>query len=92
MTCIITGCALVDPVQDRAVWGDLHIIGGCYVFNACVSGYEAAWEHQASLMNTKPSLTMISAMPHSYFERRGVIILDQTCGELNAAAKARAGG
>lgn len=34
MTCIITGCALVEEDSSCWCWGDLHVVGESYVFVA----------------------------------------------------------
>lgn len=94
MTCIITGCALVDPANDRSVWGDLHQIGSTYVFNACLEHGETAWQTpMPSMLDTTPSLTIDPSLPQDYqFERRGVVILLAAGGEFNAAARKRVHG
>jgi len=89
MTCLITGCALVDLSESRVVWGDLHKIGGAYVFNAVLSGGEAAWQYgeDFNVPSHLKILTVNVADSHCYFERRGVIIVSADAAELNAHAK-----
>lgn len=91
MTCLIAGCSLIDPFNNRWAHGDLHQIGNCYVFNACLHSLtgEAAWEYNEDAPDS-PALTLLSALSNStYFERRSVIIVpaDGICAELNPAAK-----
>lgn len=89
-TCLVTGCALVDTVNNRTVWGDLHQIGNAYVFNACLDGGETAWQSPIPpMLDSTPSAT-ISDIPYEpTFERRGVFIIEQCAVTLNSAAQAR---
>ena len=88
MTCLITGCALYDADHDRGCWGDLHAIGGAYVFNACLLGGETAWDGEVHVLSTSPCITF-SGLSSRIFERRGVIIMDQAACTLNEVASAR---
>lgn len=103
MTCLITGCDLVDLVNDKWVHGDLHKIGHNYVFNAClhtanhpgqgeVQG-EAAWQHGTMPDPSSKQIVLdIKIMPSGrIFERRGVITFPAVFGELNDVAKAYLG-
>ena len=91
MTCLITGCALVDDVQQRAVWGDLHRIGDVYVFNAVLdANREAAWQEgdDAHCPNVMKQLVLARSFPEAaYFERRGVVIVHTSQASLNQAAQ-----
>ncbi len=82
--CLITGCALVDEVSNRTVWGDLWSYGGAFVFNACLLGGEAAW-----VEDTHPHAGMrqlILVRDYEGFERRGVIVIPHSCANLNTVA------
>lgn len=89
MTCIITGCALVDSFNDRAVWGDLHLIGTTYVFNACLNGGEAAWQSPVpNMLATTRAIELTEPLSEEvYFERRAVIIVSATIASMNEAAQ-----
>jgi len=89
MTCIITGCALVDPIHDRAVWGDLFRIGDCFIFHAAGHSGQAQWQysHDAAVPNVMKSLTINSLIPlPGYFERERVIVIHHDWATLNKAA------
>lgn len=80
-TCLITGCELV--AQGKWCHGDLHAVGGAYVFNAYhVQGAEAYWQYD----NLPGDERMILRIDGDYFERRGVIVMAQTAGVLNDRA------
>lgn len=85
MTCLITGCALVDEANDRCVWGDLHQVGGeTFVFNAVLNEKgEAAWQYGDPI----PDVTrQILLTPRAEcFERRGVLVFDSACFNRAAA-------
>lgn len=88
MTCIITGCALVDDRQGRCVWGDLHEIGESYVFNAVLDHGETAWQHGAPVHDHMKQLVIADKCPaDAWFERRGVFVLAKQWGELNRPAR-----
>lgn len=91
MTCLIIGCALVDDVQQRAVWGDLHRIEDVYVFNAVLNpDREAAWQEgdDAYCPNVMKQLVLARSCPASaYFELRGVVIVHTSQANLNQAAQ-----
>ena len=87
MTCLITGCALNDLTLTRTVWGDLHQIGDCYIFNACLTAGNAAWRDGELAHNS----TWVIECKFDYsddrsFERRGVIIIPKSKCRLNARA------
>lgn len=98
MTCLITGCALVDLANGRWVHGDLHKIGHNYVFNAClhtadhpgqgeVQG-EAAWQYgtMPAADSKQVELDICSLRDNQFFERRGVITFPAIWGRLNEVA------
>lgn len=70
MNCIKTGCDLHVVNAGKWVHGDLHEVGGALVFNACVNDGEAAW-HVG-----EPPRPDDAVQTNTYFERRGVIVLD----------------
>lgn len=82
--CIITGCDLIS--EDFSwVHGDLHKVGDTWVFNAVTAKDGVVWNYSRRLSQC-PSLVMIPG--HSYFERRGVFVIDKTSAELDKAARA----
>ncbi len=95
MTCLITGCDLVDVAGGRWVHGDLHAVGGAFVFNAClhrkdclaekqVAG-ETAWEYGGG---TEEGSKLLVLLPHAQtFERRGVIVVAKNQASFNKAAE-----
>ena len=92
MTCLITGCNLVDAADGRWVHGDLHRIGHSYVFNACLKGGETAWCYEPIEQGSKELVVdNILAFEHQCFERRGVIVFPLVFGRLNDAAAAYLG-
>jgi hypothetical protein len=82
--CLITGCALVDG--NRQVWGDLHAVGDCYVFNAVLFGGETAWQYNEPTPSTMKQVEVLGSS--AIFERRGVLIFPQAAATLNPAAEA----
>jgi hypothetical protein len=82
--CLITGCALVDG--DRQVWGDLHSVGDCYVFNAVLFGGEPNWQYNEPTPASMKSLELLGR--GAIFERRGVLIFPKAAAVLNPAAEA----
>jgi O-acetylhomoserine/O-acetylserine sulfhydrylase-like pyridoxal-dependent enzyme len=87
--CIITGCDLVDITECRWVHGDLHTVGGVWVFNACLdSKGEAAWSGKIPPGSPyAKALHIWDNVVDSYFERRGVIVLNPAACRLNSAAQ-----
>jgi hypothetical protein len=104
MTCLITGCDLVDVAGGRWVHGDLHRIGHSYVFNAvllhteCLAREEhrgeAAWVYEPPPPSTIKQLIIDNALAfaHQCFECRGVIVFPLVFGRLNDVAAAYLGG
>lgn len=87
MTCLITGCDLVDVANDRWVHGDLHRSGHNYVFNACLEAGKTAWQNGKVSAEIEQVEFDIGIMPSSQiFKRRGVITFPAAFGCLNAAA------
>lgn len=88
MTCIITGCALVDERESRCVWGDLHKIGDCFVFNAVLDHHECAWQYGAPLHDHLKQLVVGGDTPaNAWFERRGIIVVPENFATLNRPAR-----
>lgn len=83
--CLITGCCLVVPDDDKAAWGDLHCLNGhTYIFNATLNSKgETNWEYPEFFVD-KPALVLHAG--GQYFERRGVIIVGDDYSDLNSAA------
>lgn len=86
--CLITGCRLVLPGEDKHAWGDLHSINnGILVFNACLSEGETAWEYGADpirLPLNEKRVELPARVP--YFERRGVVVFSEWQAHFNALA------
>lgn len=97
--CLITGCAFI--LDDRAVWGDLHEEGSCFIFNACLTPVVAPMDNDDSKADNipgearwqrslPPDLIKSVRFVGKYaapFERRGIIIAAKVECELNKAAK-----
>lgn len=81
--CLITGCTLLDDNQERWVHGDLYLVGGCYVFNACMTKGESAWQYRGAPADN----TRILRVSGDFFERRGVIVVDSEVTALNKTAR-----
>lgn len=79
MTCLITGCALIDP-DGAAIWGDLYQLADCYVFNAVLRNGEASRSYEL-----RPDGRIITIVG-DFFERRGVFVIPLTCAVLNQVA------
>lgn len=81
--CVITGCALYSPEEGKSVWGDLHQLGGVWIFNAVLDEHmEARWEHGVP----EDWLKVVQCRGTNYFERRGVIVVAIGDAWLNDAA------
>jgi methanogenic corrinoid protein MtbC1 len=80
MTCLITGCALING--SSTVHGDLHEVGDTLVFNACLSNGEAAWRD----IDVNISPRQIDITNSDYFERRGVFVIPVGSASLSEAA------
>ncbi len=68
--CLITGCELVLAPYGATAHGDLHQVGGAYVFNAVrdESG-ETSWNYDA------PRSDRVIYVDSDWFERKGVIVI-----------------
>lgn len=85
MTCLITGCVATNGVEW--VGGDLHQIGNCYAFNACIGlNKEAAWSTREDFAHYSEKEIDFS-MANGYWERRGTLIAPVSECVLNDAAK-----
>lgn len=80
MACLITGCALING--SSAVHGDLHDMGGVYIFNSCLYEGEAAWTDIDEHICGK-QLDITNA---EYFERRGVFVISKSTANLSKTA------
>lgn len=79
MTCIITGCAATNG--HERVGGDLHMIGGSYVFNATRDKFgEVAWG------DTHYTKQVDFSKARHIFEKHGVIVAPVSQCELNQEA------
>jgi len=82
--CIITGCEFFSPHEGKIVHGDLHRIGDTLIFNACTDkAGNAEWRYVPRPWQGDMVITARSAQ---YFERRGVIVFEQSEAELNDRA------
>lgn len=82
MTCLIMGCELVLDYGRKWCHGDLHEVGGAYVFNACLEDGETAWRYERFPGDER----MILRIDGDYFERRGVIVVGMSEATLNERA------
>jgi hypothetical protein len=88
--CLITGCALFDPVQERALWGDLHMLGsGTFVFNGVLKGFDASWMYgdEAKLIADPRNRVLALVENAPVFERRGVVVFDRLHCTFNGTAR-----
>jgi hypothetical protein len=88
--CVITGCFLFAPNEQRVAYGDLHQIGGeAYVFNAVLEEGETMWRDGFPPPSTRAedSARVVSVDSNNYFERRGVIVFPEYAAVLNDAAR-----
>jgi hypothetical protein len=89
--CIITGCAIRLEHSSDYAWGDLHIQGDRFIFNATLDrDGQTAW-HGAGCVehacNTLARTVQIN-MGEDYFERRGVFVFAAKRSSLNPEARA----
>lgn len=84
MKCLITGCDLVDDNTGYWVHGDLHEVGGAYVFNCCLKDGEAAWTRGRYPAGRR----LCVCTGAQFFERRGVLVVAAKDAQLNAEAAA----
>lgn len=82
--CLITGCRFVDPRFPRFVWGDLHEIGGAFVFRANRdSKGEVDWSHKDVPEDGRRAVVFRGI---DLFVRDGVIVAPVEDCRLNAEA------
>jgi hypothetical protein len=83
--CLITGCGLYQPNEDRIVHGDLHLVGRCYVFNGVYHKDGPYWFtlSQDELAGKR----YISVDSNLVLEKRAMFVFDIEAGELSEAAK-----
>lgn len=90
MSCIITGCALVDEAHSRWRWGDLHQVGSAFV-HYCIQArneYEG-WNEQVEDLPKHFGFKYkaLTIWPHaSPFMRGGVVVVAALDASLNPAA------
>lgn len=82
--CLITGCRLIVPQMGAHAWGDLHMVGTSFVFNAVLENGETAWEFTKPRTGDK-EISIMDGAP--FFERRGVIVFDALHSVFNQAAR-----
>lgn len=83
--CIITGCGLYVSNENKYAHGDLHQVGDCYVFNACLSDGETFWWTPSN--ETPMSKIVVATDSNFYFERRGVIVFSVNSAILSGPAR-----
>lgn len=100
MTCLITGCDLVDVAGGRWAHGDLYKIGHNYVFNAFLyagngpngqRAGETAWCYEPTKAGSKQLIFEGVPVLGDFFERRGVLTFPAIWGRLNDVAAAYLG-
>jgi hypothetical protein len=83
--CLITGCVLYVEDQNMCVRGDLYALGNTYIFNSCLNEDNAtAWSYRKYYENS--DLDKVLVITGNYFEKRGVIVIDNCDAHLNSAA------
>jgi len=80
MTCIITGCRLIIPAENKSSWGDLHRDFGVYIFNQG----QCRWEYGLTSTNEKAVVLKPGA---KYLEVGTTVIFSDYLAELNEAAE-----
>lgn len=86
MTCVITGCKAING--NLEVGGDLHLIGGAYVFNAITNGQgEAAWAVYTKRTYSHYRKEIDFSGAFNMFERRGVLVAPVEQCALNQEAQ-----
>lgn len=96
--CLITGCALQLLHSEHRAWGDLHIQGDRFIFNAVTDPDDGGtrWfspdvEEDAWAFNptSHPSSRCVLLTPSDeYFERRGVWVFRASRSLFNVHALA----
>lgn len=85
--CVITGCTLVLTNERATVHGDLHLVGGAFVFNAVLNrNGDAAREHELCDEVMGSTRKCVAVDSNLAFERRGVFVFDGTAALPNKAA------
>lgn len=82
--CIGTGFDLFDPVQQRAIHGDLFVFDGTFIFNAKGCG----WQWVNPLLHA--SAKVVTAP--SFFEKNSIIVFRAHLSLLSPAARVYIGG
>ena len=85
--CLITGCELIIREEGKMLHGDLHALGGTWIFNGVVNDFEALWHFKDELLDRRFSPYVLT-LHGPYFERRGVIVFDPLHCTPNPAAMA----
>lgn len=87
VSCVITGCGLLDPVHPRFAWGDLWESGDSWILNAVVDERgDARWDYEPRPHSALRYVELIKTR-FPYFERRGVLIVPKAWCKLSAAAE-----
>jgi hypothetical protein len=87
MTCLITGCALYLQHSEVYVWGDLHLIGGSFVFNGCIEPLTGGLRWETDSTPPRNRRALVIPVGEHYFERRGVLVVRASRSLLNAEAR-----
>jgi hypothetical protein len=83
--CIITGCILVDTAYGRYAIGDLHELGGAYIFGANQTGGQIDW-HYSHVQHDGDRVITVNG--NNTFVRGATIVVDKSDASLNDAAAA----
>ena len=88
--CLITGCELLIYGEGKMLHGDLHALGGTWIFNGVVKDWEPGWIYTGEDVNAIPRRfsPYVLTLRGPYFERRGVIVFDPLHCTPNPAAMA----
>lgn len=83
-TCLITGCLLIKEEEQIALWGDLHALGNCLIFNSV--GF---WE-DASKFDYADKLIYVNGTTER-FEKKSLWIMPIEGTKMNSIAVAHIG-
>lgn len=88
ISCVITGCGLLDPTHPRFAWGDLWESGDSWIINAvCDERGETRWDYEPKPHSQLNYVEVIDKRA-PFFERRGVLIVPKYWCKLSPAAVA----
>lgn len=90
MSCLITGCALVDPAHNRWRWGDLHQVGSAFV-HYCIQARNEydAWQEGTESLPVHFGFKYKALYIHEHgmpFMRGGVVVVAALDASLNSTA------